>query len=222
MALGYREDHSYEHGQLLTRLRALADQGATALANAALVEQVRAQALQDNLTGLPNRVLIRDRTEQLLLRMPRSLRPLSLLFIDLDGFKTINDTLGHEVGDDLIRAAAARLGTCLRTSDTLARIGGDEFVVLLPDASDPVTVAGKIIDRMREPLELDGRQLFVTCSIGVATAPDHGTDFPTLLRNADAAMYRAKRAGRATFAVHSANPDRQVISRLVVPQVVGR
>jgi diguanylate cyclase (GGDEF)-like protein len=192
--------------ELLARLGGLADHAATALDNADLITRVREQALRDALTGLPNRRLIEERAQQALLQMTRTGRRVAFLFVDLDRFKNINDTLGHEVGDELIRQVADRLQQSLRASDTLARLGGDEFVVMLPDivsSSDADVVAEAILQLFRRPFCIGEREIFVTCSIGVATAPDHGQDYTTLLRHADAAMYEAKQAGRNITVVYT-------------------
>ncbi|HMC52700.1 MAG TPA: EAL domain-containing protein, partial [Acidimicrobiales bacterium] len=196
-----------DEGGLLARLRGLADQAATALDNVDLLARLKHQALHDPLTGLPNRALLEDRAHQALLRLRRSGRHVSLLFIDLDRFKNVNDTLGHEVGDDLIREAGGRLARCLRATDTIARLGGDEFVALLADtddAGDASIVADRMRLALRRPFTLRGRQVFISCSVGIATAPEHGRDYSTLLRHADGAMYTAKNAGGAASAVHAA------------------
>lgn len=194
-----------ERELLLERLRGIAAHAAIALENARLIEDVRHQAMHDALTGLPNRPLVEDRANQLL--RARSADRTGLLFIDLDRFKNVNDTLGHKAGDELICAVAHRLQSAIREGDTLARLGGDEFVVLLPglvDVEEAATIAGRIIDALAQPLSVAGEQLFISCSIGVACAPDHGTDYGTLLQHADVAMYEAKALGRGRYAVHTA------------------
>ncbi|MEP6659567.1 MAG: EAL domain-containing protein [Acidimicrobiales bacterium] len=192
--------------ELLARLGGLADHAATALDNADLITRVREQALRDALTGLPNRRLMEERAQQALLQIGRTGRRVSFLFVDLDRFKNINDTLGHEVGDELIRQVADRLQQSLRASDTLARLGGDEFVVMLPDivsSADADVVAEAILQLFKRPFCIGEGEIFVTCSIGVAIAPDHGHDYTTLLRHADAAMYEAKQAGRNITVVYT-------------------
>jgi diguanylate cyclase (GGDEF)-like protein len=191
---------------LLALLGALADQAATAFDNADLLQHVRDQALHDSLTGLPNRTLVEDRAQQALVQRAHHTPSIALLFIDLDRFKNVNDTFGHDIGDQLICQAADRLRASTRSSDTVARLGGDEFVVLLPDLADETAaerVADKIIAAFKQPFSPGGHEVFISCSIGIASAPQHGTGYATLLQNADGAMYQAKEAGRSTFAVHA-------------------
>jgi diguanylate cyclase (GGDEF)-like protein len=202
-----RPERLREDEHLSERLHGLAAQAATALRNATLLDQIRHQALHDALTGLPNRALLEDRVSQALAEAKRDGRCVALLFLDLDRFKNINDSFGHEFGDVLIRAAATRIRQALRESDTLARMGGDEFVVALPGISgqaDAQTVAAKILEELRRPLELGGRHLYVSASIGMALYPDDGADYGALLQRADGAMYTAKASGGATFARASA------------------
>ena len=165
-------------------------------------EQVEYQAYHDVLTGLPNRLLFRDRISVALAHARRSRRAVAVMFLDLDQFKLVNDTLGHTVGDGLLQAAAERLVSCVRGNDTVARMGGDEFTILLSDLADTraaATVAQKILDNISRPIEVDGHELFATTSIGVAIFPDDGMDAETLLKNADRAMYRAKELGRNNY-----------------------
>ncbi|MEN3273105.1 MAG: hypothetical protein V7636_1866 [Actinomycetota bacterium] len=191
-----------DDSELLTRLVGLAGHAAQALENARLLEHVRHQALHDRLTDLPNRPMIEDRANEYLAAFDG--RPVSLLFVDLDRFKNVNDTLGHGAGDELIRMVAARLRDVMRASDTLARLGGDEFVVLLPDAHADVAhrVADRIAEVLRAPFTLAGREVYISCSIGIASAPYDGNTYEALLGRADAAMYEAKARGRNTIAVH--------------------
>ena len=177
--------------QVVTRLRGFAAQAASAVRNARLVDRIRHQALHDALTGLPNRALIHDRVEQMLARARRNRLPCAALFIDLDGFKDVNDSLGHEAGDLLLQSVAARLATVLRDSDTVGRLGGDEFIVLVEGASlsaGPELVAERILDVLREPFAVANREtpLRVTASIGIAVGDRISPS--DLLRDADIAL----------------------------------
>jgi diguanylate cyclase (GGDEF)-like protein len=182
--------------------------GANALLQAEIVERRQAEArvhhmaYHDSLTGLPNRALLADRLDRAMLAAQRGERKLAVLFIDLDRFKTINDSLGHVTGDHLLKEVASRLCRSVRASDTVARLGGDEFVVLVPGvdgAHDCTQVAQKIIEALGVPFPFEGRLLHISPSIGICLYPDHGQDVATLMRNADAAMYHAKAAGRNTW-----------------------
>ena len=178
------------------------------------MEQVRHDAYYDALTGLPNLRLLRDRLTEELLRAKRREELLALLFIDLDGFKEVNDTLGHQLGDELLRQAARRISSALRASDTVARLGGDEFAVLLPkmaESSAAGLVAEKILQLLSEPYDLEGKLVYVTGSIGIAVYPQDGTD-STLLSYADQAMYAAKAQGKNAFCYFT--PSMQVQARL--------
>ena len=164
----------------------------------ALEKRLRHQALHDSLTGLPNRRLFVDRLGQALARTRRRDRLVAILFTDLDDFKVVNDSLGHDTGDRLLVEVAKRLGSCLRPEDTLARFGGDEFTVLIEDLEAPdgaVRVAERIVEELREPFLLEGRELYVAASIGVALGSEGTKDAEALLREADTAMYRAKNQG---------------------------
>ncbi|MGZ5201485.1 MAG: EAL domain-containing protein [Telluria sp.] len=182
--------------------------GANALLQAEIVERRQAEArvhhmaYHDSLTGLPNRALLADRLDRAMLASQRSGRKLAVMFLDLDRFKTINDSLGHLTGDHLLKEVASRLCRAVRASDTVARLGGDEFVVLVPGVDGPddcTQVAQKIIEVLGEPFPFEGRVLHISPSIGICLYPDHGADVATLMRNADAAMYHAKAAGRNTW-----------------------
>lgn len=162
-------------------------------------EQVRFIAHHDALTGLPNRALLRDRLQLAINRARRERTRLALLFIDLDHFKHINDTLGHEVGDALLVSVARRLQTSVRDTDTICRQGGDEFIVALPgvrDSNEVAHITGKVLDAISQPMQLLGHEIQLTCSIGVSLYPDDGTHIDELLRHADTAMYHVKGHGR--------------------------
>jgi diguanylate cyclase (GGDEF)-like protein/PAS domain S-box-containing protein len=169
-------------------------------------ESIRRLAYFDALTGLPNRALLGDRAAQALQLAQRQGEPMALMFLDLDHFKNVNDSLGHRVGDCLLVALAARFKAVLREQDTLARMGGDEFVLLLPntDASGAAHVAGKLLQAATLPYHIEQHELTITPSIGIALYPPDGDDFDTLARCADAAMYSAKQDGRNTFHFHTA------------------
>jgi diguanylate cyclase (GGDEF)-like protein/PAS domain S-box-containing protein len=162
-------------------------------------EQIRSLAYHDALTGVPNRILFGDRLTMAVAHAHRQTQRVGLLFIDLDHFKSINDSLGHTTGDKVLRAVAARIQSCVRDGDTVARFGGDEFTLLLPglrEAGDAARVAEKILAGLRRPFQLDGRELFITASVGISVYPDDGLELDVLLRNSDVAMYRAKKHGR--------------------------
>jgi len=162
-------------------------------------ERVRHMAQYDSLTDLPNRALLSDRLQLALSAAKREQTHLALMFIDLDRFKPINDKLGHAIGDELLKQVATRMQRCMRESDTVARIGGDEFVVLLPSIEseqDALLVAEKIRQAVNMPFEVDGNNLNVSTSIGISLYPQHGEDEITLSKNADVAMYYAKQGGR--------------------------
>ncbi|MCW5316496.1 diguanylate cyclase [Nostoc sp. KVJ3] len=169
--------------------------------------QLMRNAFYDGLTALPNRVLFLDRLRQTIERSKRrSDYYFAVLFLDLDGFKEINDRFGHGIGDDFLVAIARRLESCLRGGDTVARFGGDEFTVLLEDIkdiTDATNVAKRIQEALRSPLHLNGYELFTTASIGIAWNFSSYEEPATLLRDADIAMYRAKRQGKATYAIFS-------------------
>ncbi len=159
-------------------------------------------AYHDALTGLPNRALLHDRLRQVLAVREREGSSCAVLFVDVDHFKEINDSMGHAAGDDLLRELGVRINSVLRQGDTLSRFGGDEFVVLVPRVAgeqDALTIASKIIEAIRRPLRLMGRNLLVTVSIGIAIAPEDGVNGETLVDHADAAMYRAKGSGRNAY-----------------------
>ena len=165
---------------------------------------IQFQAQHDALTGLPNRNTLNDRLRQLISNQKRNNVGFSLLFVDLDRFKVVNDTLGHPVGDHLLSIVSKRLATAVRKSDTVSRYGGDEFVVLLPETSGIQTaehVATKIIDTLHEPYHVDSQKICLGASVGIAMFPEHGTTVEELISHSDSAMYRAKKNGRNTFQV---------------------
>ncbi len=177
-----------------------------------------AQAVTDALTGLPNRRLFADRAEQAVLRAHRTGERTAVMIVDLDRFKEVNDTLGHEAGDLMLREVARRLRAALRASDTIARLGGDEFAVLLPSVSGAAgaeIVAGVLSEALRPPVEIDGIQLDIEASIGIALHPDHGEDASELLQRADVAMYRAKADAQA-FRVYGPEDDDNTPERLAL------
>lgn len=169
-------------------------------------ETLKHQASHDNLTNLPNRNLLADRLQQALARAPWRHRLVALLFLDLDGFKQVNDTLGHHTGDELLRGVAARLLGCVRPGDTVARLGGDEFIILLLDVADDGDirrVAGKIHEAMRTPFILGEREVHVGSTIGISVYPHDGNDAESLLKLADTAMYHAKNTGKDRLQFYS-------------------
>ena len=182
-------------------------------------------AHHDPLTGLPNRILLRDRVEQAVAQASRLQSRVALMFLDLDRFKTINDSLGHPAGDALLKEVVARLKRCVRESDTISRQGGDEFIIVLNDVrdSDAVSrVAEKINQHMREPFEIEGHLLTTSFSIGVAIYPDDGHNFDTLLQKADTAMYHAKEAGRNNHRFFTEQMNRQVVEHLTLETQLRR
>lgn len=177
-----------------------------------LQERIWRQANFDSLTGIPNRLLFQDRLQQNLDRAEREKHQVALLFIDLDFFKEINDTLGHDAGDELLRQAASRLCGLLRKTDTIARMGGDEFTVIMPKVIEPpdvTAVAQRVLAVLNEPFRLPGGEGRISASIGVAFYPEDGTDTATLMKKADIAMYRAKEDGRRGFKIYASEKDPQ-------------
>ncbi len=165
-------------------------------------ERIRYLAQHDALTGLPNRLLFQDRVNQAVAQTHRSRQAVAVLFIDLDHFKHINDSLGHQVGDQVLRVAGARLQRCLREGDSVSRLGGDEFVICLPGiahSQDAAVVASKALNALERPFEVEGRELHVGASIGISLSPDDGMDATALMRAADTAMYHAKEKGRGHY-----------------------
>jgi diguanylate cyclase (GGDEF)-like protein/PAS domain S-box-containing protein len=174
-------------------------------------------AQHDSLTGLPNRALLHDRLDQALANAARQGTRIALLFLDLDRFKTINDSLGHMMGDQLLQGVALRLSGCVRETDTVSRQGGDEFLIVLthvemPD--DAARVAEKILDRLRPPFDIDGQQLGTSFSIGIALYPEDGNTAESLMKNADTAMYHAKENGRNTYRFFDERMNVNALERL--------
>lgn len=184
-------------------------------------ELIQHQAFYDPLTDLPNRALVLDRLNRLLIEAKRNNRGLAVLFLDLDDFKKINDSLGHIEGDSLLVQAGLRLSEAVREIDTVGRLGGDEFVVLLGNingASDVHSIAENLLDRFHDIFQLGGRDFVVTASLGIAIYPDDGQTGAELLRNADVAMYCAKEQGRNTYCYYTKEMNREVYRRLLIEE----
>lgn len=183
-----------------------------------VLERLHYLANYDGLTGLPNRRLFLDRLNVYLSHARRDNHMLAVMFVDLDRFKQVNDTLGHKTGDGLLIAATERMKNCLREGDTLARLGGDEFTVILPVLAHPDAannVAQKFLDCCSTPMHVDAHELYVTSSIGISIFPNDGEDADSLLHHADIAMYRIKESGRNGYVRYSAEMDRCAIPGVV-------
>ncbi|MBC7964132.1 MAG: EAL domain-containing protein, partial [Steroidobacteraceae bacterium] len=188
-------------------------------------EQLEYQANHDGLTSLTNRNLLSDRIRQAMLMSRRNHNELAVFFVDLDNFKFINDSLGHDIGDMLLKIAAERLSGCVRSGDTVARRGGDEFVIVVSDqsVSDHATlIAGKMLELIAQPFRIDGHELVITCSIGISIFPRDGEDVQSLIKNADVAMYRAKEQGRNTFQFFTGEMNARSLARMTMEKYLRR
>jgi diguanylate cyclase (GGDEF)-like protein len=186
--------------------------------------QLEHQANYDSLTGLPNRTLLHDRLKQAVYAQ-RTPRNIAVVFMDLDHFKFVNDSLGHSTGDKLLKAMGERLRTALREGDTVGRVGGDEFVLILADQNNEEVIfraMQRISARVAEPITIEGKELYVTCSAGISLYPQDGPDVDTLLKNADAAMYRAKEHGRSNFQFYTSEMNERVNERLALEGALRR
>lgn len=236
IALGKREEGEPNEDDRL-QVRRLADQAAVALANARMLEQVRSLAYFDSLTGLPNRLSYKERLTQALEQAHRSGKLVGAFFIDLDHFSRINDTLGHEVGDQLLQQVAVRLrASCREREDEIgpashaldpevARLGGDEFTVFMPGLSDPQDagkLARRILSGLAHPIRIDGHEVFINASIGIAIYPFDGKDLETLLMHADTAMYKAKEQGGNSYQAYSKSMNATALQRLTLESSLRR
>jgi diguanylate cyclase (GGDEF)-like protein/PAS domain S-box-containing protein len=194
-------------------------------ATKAMALQMTHSAQHDFLTGLPNRMLLNDRIEQAIIFAPRHKKKVVVLFLDLDGFKHINDSLGHQIGDKLLQSVAKRLADCVRGSDTVSRQGGDEFVVLLSEveqAEDAAITARRMLQVVAEAHPIDKHDLHVTTSIGVSVYPDDGLDAETLIKNADTAMYQAKENGRQSYQFFKPSMNVRAVERQSIEENLRR
>ena len=212
LLLGYRKRIEAREMQLYQRIQELEN----------AERHIERLAFYDALTGLPNRALCMDRLEQAIALAAREQFGVAVFFIDLDHFKNINDSLGHQAGDHLLKEIARRLQRTLRREDTVARLGGDEFVVILSDVSEEAAnrVAGKVLAAVRQPCQVLGHRLHISCSIGVAFYPADGDSAEILLRNADGAMYRAKQEGRDRVRYYTADINRRAVARLALEEAL--
>ena len=188
-------------------------------------EQIKHLAYHDALTTLPNRLLFKDRVTVSISHAQRHNGRVAVLFLDLDRFKVINDSLGHSIGDQLLQAVAARVQSCVRDSDTVARLGGDEFTLLLPDlahAEDAALVAQKILEAVRYPFHIEGREFYITTSIGISVYPEDGPDAETLIKSADTSMYQAKEQGRDNYQLFNATVNVKALQRIALEHGLRR
>ena len=209
-----RINHLSEHKQMVLIVRDITEQHKSD-------EVIRHHAYFDTLTLLPNRFLSLDRLSQLLKEADRNNEKAAVLFLDLDDFKKVNDSLGHEIGDKLLLESANRLRHVVRKEDTVGRLGGDEFIVLLrgiTDQHNALDIAEKLLEIFRNPFEIDGRELILTLSIGIAIYPKNGNHASDLLRNADTAMYQAKALGRNTYSFFTKEMNVTMLRRLEIEE----
>ena len=188
-------------------------------------KQLEYQASHDALTRLPNRNVLVDRIHQALLMSQRNGHQVAVIFVDLDNFKFINDSLGHNIGDELLKIAAERLVACVRAGDTVARQGGDEFVITVSDpdvGTVAVRIAGAIQEAISQPFRINEQELAITCSIGISTSPRDGEEVQTLIKNADLAMYQAKDQGRNRFRFYTSEMNARLLSRMTMEMHLRR
>lgn len=203
-----------ENNQIIAIIRDITEQHQAS-------ESIKLHAYYDALTGLPNRFLALDRLSQMLNEAERNSEKIAVLFLDLDDFKKVNDSLGHEVGDKLLIESAIRLLRVIRKEDTVGRLGGDEFMLLLHGITDDhnaLTVAKNLLKAFRSPFKIDGRELILTVSIGIALFPDNGKNTSEILRNADTAMYKAKSLGRNTYSFFTKEMNVHMLRRLEIEE----
>jgi diguanylate cyclase (GGDEF)-like protein len=224
LALGYRNPPAI-NDEDRKQISDFADRVAVAISSAWRDEQLYQQAHFDALTGLPNRLLLKDRVNLEIARCQRADSAFALLFIDLDHFKNVNDTLGHSFGDRVLRETAGRISGCVRASDTVSRLGGDEFVVILSQPQhvrDAAKVGEHIVRELSEPFVIDDQNCFLSASIGIASFPRDGTSAETLIRNADSAMYRAKAEGRAQVVHFEEEQNAKNVERVSIDRELRR
>lgn len=206
------------------RVRRMTGTIANITARKAAEERVEFLATRDPLTGLPNRMLLNDRLALGLANAARKKTRLAFMFIDLDRFKTINDSLGHDVGDELLKRVASRLSACVRASDTVARLGGDEFAIILEnlptDGQEAQNIAEKMISSLAAPIQAGEHQLNTSCSLGIAVFPDDGGDAQTIMKHADVAMYDAKAKGRNNYQFFSQAMNAKAQERLAIENIL--
>lgn len=216
VAIGQKEPFD-EQAFYWDEIRELAGRIAIAISAQAREDQLLIQAQYDALTGLPNRILLQDRLQQAMEHSDHTSEPFWLAFIDLDRFKFVNDSLGHSAGDQLLTEVAKRLSAIVEDTDTVARFGGDEFIIILQHQSDShlrMDMLNQLIEASAMPIYLEGKEIFMSASIGIAVYPTDGKDGDTLLRNADVAMYRAKEMGKNNFQFFTQSMNKRVTDRL--------